>query len=978
MDPNQLFDCNRLRATMRLCFSPTQADALVFHGATDDTSQLKSLESVVRLARLRYTTDRWLAPFKRVIGHQPPLSLRPRPGLSTVSALALSLHLGVGLDIETLSRLFRKSTIDISVMLLCARRKFDLECPMPCPEFASAIGRYRDPGDDRTTRVTLLQHLEGCNRCRKALDQARKTDEQLLVGINQAEKRLGNASDRVMPPRPLWLGPVLVWSGAALIAAVFTIAAVSVSYRLLSHDQAVVPLLSTGHSTAISIGWLIEQTPSGVVDAVNISTGERRMLIQGLPDSGTSVSLSPNDQLIAVVVTAGQPNSGSLRIYQLSGGLLHKWPLSDSTSQDTPIGWLDAGHFLIERAPNPTTGESQTHYRARLSSVAQLVAIDVETGIRHAIFNGQINAVDVSPDGHFAAVDHVTSDGRDQLEIWSIASSRLGGRLVAYEGSYAAPIRWTPNSQEIVFVAKNTSGLSAGETIDLMTLTGNVTSLKTLPSVELFPTNLGPSPTISESVSYSLVGVSQDGQRIAYSEQAQEPVVHTLAYWVIPRTGGAPRKLADSNEFTLLSHPPIWSPSGESLALSVEESYFLPHPQQGSSLSGVNSYGTLAFKMDGESDVRLLEGFSDQLLLAWLPPNALPESRSLRTRAPGLFHTHGIAQNIGVAPKLTGDSRLSSDGTAVLVYDQTYNFAMAVPLNNAVQMAIAGAPNDPSWLPDGSGSIGVVRHEVNGVTISRIELYGQSNVGTVAPVDFDPALLGSSVSATYHEPLLAPNGLRYSYFVVDGRDVALWVGGYDQPPQPIADWSLPHGDEVDPPLISDWIDNNTLIFTETDNWSNGLPQRALLRRVTMSAASDVQVDTLRTWHPNGSEDGIVLQEVCPSADKERIAIRLRHYTGTHVDTDRFDTINLMESIDLSQSIEILRGASGDGMSWSPDGTELTAVIKGALQVASGNGSRIQQVDTGRRAISYPLWVRPDEIWYEAEIGEKGQIDVAIR
>ena len=956
-------DLLRLRASLRLCFPPEEADRLATRAALDAADPVRALAPIVRMARLRYTTNRWLSVVSRRRTHREDRpSLHPRLGLPADSALILAIHLGLGLDLATLVRLFHKSAADVAIAVQRARQTLDPEHAAPCPDSVAAIGRYRFPPDNRVARLELLQHLEGCHHCQCALNRARKTDEQLLVAINQAHAGLPDAPGSTASERPLWLGPALLWSGVGLLALVFVIAVGIGSHRLLDKPHVPVSLVAARTASSPISGWLLEASPAGSLGAINLATGRRRLLIPAAPDATSSMMLSPDYRRVAVLehASATSPHT-SVRIYQIDGTLLHEWSLSSESTDEPVLGWLDANLLLLTRASRPTPSETSDHYRARLPTIAQLLTLNVETGTQKVILDGQVNAAYVSPDGRFVAMDRTVRAGDFTLEIRSVTAGKLGRPIATFDQSVYS-VFWTRDNAGVAFLVPPASPSGTDGAVDFLALTGRLTTLVQL----------------TASSDPALLGVAPDGQAVIYASNSGSVGVHAWDYWEVSAKGDAPKQLA-ADSASIAPGSLVWSPDGTWFALSGAQPVVLANPQQGSAQTSVTTYVIRGFTAQGDSVGAVFSEFTDRPPLAWLPEDAVAEAGPPQSAAGGSFHGEGVAKDIGVKPQLTKNSRVSPDGTKALIYDATYDFSMAAPIAGGGPTGIAGAPIDPSWLPDSTGAIAVEHHTVNGGTISRIAIYGQANVGGgLAPVDFDPAQLGNGSTATYHAPMLAPNGLRYSFFVVDGPRIALWIGGSGLPPRVVEQWSLSIGAKIAPSLIALWVDNDTLIFTEPADWSDGLPQRALLRRVTLATGESRQVDTLLTWHPNGNETGIVLQELRLSSDQSHIAFRLRHYTGTNIGSDRFDSISVAQRRNLIQSIEIARGSSGDGMSWSPAGGELVAAIKDGLQVMSRDGSKVQTVDTGSGVASYPLWVSPNEIWYESGTGNAAQVMVLQR
>ncbi len=128
---------------------------------------------------------------------------------------------------------------------------------------------------------------------------------------------------------------------------------------------------------------------------------------------------------------------------------------------------------------------------------------------------------------------------------------------------------------------------------------------------------------------------------------------------------------------------------------------------------------------------------------------------------------------------------------------------------------------------------------------------------------------------------------------------------------------------------------------------------------------------LLSWKARGGEQGILLQDLRLSPDGSEIALRLRRLTGTSLSIDRFDSISVAPITDLTHTTEFAKGVAGEGMCWSPDGTELAAFIGGGLTISPRDGGHGQTIDTGNVTYAYPVWVRPNAIWIEA-IEKDGQ------
>ncbi|HEX5571194.1 MAG TPA: hypothetical protein VFX31_07405, partial [Ktedonobacterales bacterium] len=249
-------DPPRLRATLRLCFAAEQADALAGRVRWEAGTAREALAPLVRPARLNYGSERLRSPIRRSKNAGRPLA--PRFGLASDSALALGLHLGLGLEIETLAALFGRSEREISLALYEARRAAEPEGVAPCGEFVAAIGRYRDPVAGSTTeRLAFMQHVATCGRCRPALEAARAVDERLQAIIDAHERALAPLTESNRQRRALWLEPALLWGGVALLL-VALLAGGAIGARHLRGNAAPMPLQSAAAARPPFSGWLLQ------------------------------------------------------------------------------------------------------------------------------------------------------------------------------------------------------------------------------------------------------------------------------------------------------------------------------------------------------------------------------------------------------------------------------------------------------------------------------------------------------------------------------------------------------------------------------------------------------------------------------------------------------------------------------------------------------------------------------------------------
>ncbi len=955
---NQI-DLQRLRATLRLLFNGEQADALAARLDAHAENPVEALVPVTRAARLSYTTARWIPPMR---GATKPSEapLHPRLGLPAVPALMLALHLGLDLDVDVLAHLFGQNASEAGSLLERARSAVDSTHVAPHPDYVNGIGRYRDPSSDRLEHFNLLQHLESCGRCQLALEHARSTDEEILVAVDRAEHDLPAVAAVIPDRRTVWLGPALLWGGIAIGVLLLVAIGIAGSRRFLSGRQTPVPLLASSESMAQASGWLLEWSRSGNVEAINLRNGIHRLLIRGDASNTSTVALSPDQQHIAEMSYNASQIASTLRVYSIEGTKQHEWTGLETSGQYEMDGWLNGTDVLVSFFPSRKSDEDANAYHARLLKEATLIAFNVETGEQHVLLQERADVAYASPDGQHVAVERIADDGTITLELRPVDGDHLGDPVASVDhatlGRTGSPILWTPDSQRMIFWARANPAPDTNETpINVMTLDGKVTPIYQAPA----------------NAFGSLLRVSPDGQHIIYAEGVTGTTSAPWSYWSISIGGGEPVKLLDGGDIAKVDAGRTWSdvvfvgaPADAHLALTSIQPFYLPNPQQGSIQTGVTSYATLTVDTTGHPLAPLLDQFTPDNLLAWLPESALTATSPEDAGNGGTFRLE--QQPLGIPSPLTADSQVSPDGTKVLVYDSQYQFSMAVALDNTKNTPqLAGAPNDPSWLPDSSGVIGVQHHGQSGGTTSRIAIYGDIGFGNQALTDFDPAQLGNSTSASYRYPMLSPNGLRYSFFVVDGSSVALWAGSYGVPARAISRWNLPAHPNVDLNLVATWAGNDTLLFTEPNDWEKGFPRQVKLMRVTVGDSGVAGLNSLIEWKARGGEKGVLVRDLRMSPDGAHLAIRLRRLTGTNLTTDRFDSISIVSSSDVNDQIEAARGVAGEGMNWSPDGSQLAAFAGGQLEISLAVGKRVQTLDTGNVNYAYPVWVHPNEIWLQA-------------
>ena len=970
-DAASKIDPKQLRASLRLCFSAEQADSLAALLRSDEDDPVRSLAPVVRSARVIYGLRRTVAP---LFGRHAEAPLRPRLGLPAEPALALAFHVGLVFDSDLLARIFRTTNVEIGASLQQARHFVESERTTPCAEVAPSIGRYRDLWAERGEQIALLQHVSQCEECRHALEVARDADAGLRARVEESINRLPTSrpgSRRLVA----WLThPAIYRTGLSLVVLVLIAGFVFGTSRLLTGSSHAAPLAAP-RATALPAGWLLEADGTGAVEAVEVRSGLRRLLVPG--ESGTRVTdlISPDRRTIAQVIYLQYPQQPeSLRIYSLDGTLRERWDLETVSYVRTPIAWIDSSRLLMSQLPVSAYEPTLNVFTNNQRQVSSLVILNVVTGAEQAIAEQGVHLALPSPDGKFIALERFTTQPSDSLEIRPFAGGQLGSPVATFDDQPGG-FWWARDSSHLFATIRKSTDVTssptsennaqaAGDTFAIARIdqTGQVQKL----------VNLGANDFAN------LLGLSPDGGTLIYTRGSGAPGTGPWGFWQVDTSSGQTIKLTDGNPQLPSAAQVAWAPDNSAFVVSNTEPYYLAPSLPAGAPAGQLSYITLAFDRHGQSLGAALDELTARTWLSWMPndimPAAMPVQSATSSPVASVSVTDGIAQNLA----LDSYSQLSPDGSSLLLFSPALDTFVDQQLDGSAPQTMNGNAVEPSWLPDGSGTIGVLLPRGGSQIGSRLVLSAVQSAAADESLEFDPANVGSSTDAEYHLPLISPNGLRYSFFLVRGGAVELWVGGRDQAAQSVMNWIIPNGAKIDVPLVAHWVGNNDLVSVVADNWIRGLPQRVVLQRWSAAATGPGSVAQLLNWSTRGGDQGILGQELALSANGTKLAIRLRHYSGPDLEKDRYDSIEVASSSDVSQAFEIVRDSSGDGLSWSPDGTELVAGLRGKIAVLAADGRTVEYPSVGTESAAHPLWIQSNEIWFSADDGSRQTIQRLTR
>jgi hypothetical protein len=969
IDPTPSID--NLRAALRLCFDSEQADrfAALVHS---DTVDIASLGPVMHAARLSFEIQRWRSLLRRSATR--PL-LRPRTALPGTAALELALHLGLGLTASDLSRLTGRSLERVGQDLLQARLVIGSPMATPCEAFASLIGRQRDPVIDREQALSLMLHLGHCDRCRSTLDRVREIDETLLSEFRDDRAALGPRSIGTHRVDAVLARPVLLWVSLGLLGVVLLIAGAAGARVLRADPAQPVSLVLANSTTSSGSGWLLESFGNGEVDAVNVATGFWRPMIT-VPDGDIAQNfMSPDQKSIAQLTTSvddGRPDQ--LRIYNLDGSVAHEWPLSNTQRVRIPLAWLNNSTMIMSQIPASSFGTSFAFFTTETDLQGSVILFNVNSGLDRTIFSRGARTAYPSPDGKFIAISRYALNQAGSVEVRPFDGKTLG-QVVGTVNEGGFPIIWSRDSQRIYFTASHVLEVTpvplnlgdrgiAGQpgfsySIDSMGIDGNVHTVLDFPRGD----------------TGNIASISPDGTRLIYV-RGSSSVNGSWSFWQSTIDGKSPVQLAPADP-GINVETVVWSPAGDPF-LTSSEPFYLPQAVDIPKSVGPPSYVTMMIQHDRIAKT-LIDQLTDPRLIGFIPdlvdPASTIDSTRSRNRA---FGSPQQLPDLGGHLALTNTSRIGPGKNNLLLYDRVTKLTVRLNLTSNVASLPIGGGLDPSWLPDASGIVGVNQYTLQQGDRSRIAIYESGSVPVNGLVEFDPADLGSTSRATYRFPKLSPDGLHLSFFVVDGNTVSLWLAGRDRSTASVASWTLPANARIPAALVSEWVDNDTLVVAHVEDWTDGYPLRVVLERVRLSSNGIADLEPLVSWKVHGSEQGISIAELAISPNGSNLAARIEHFSGTNVERDRFDTIEVLSADDVSNSIELVRGKPGKGLSWAPDGMEIVAALDGQLTVMSSTGNVVTRVPTGTDSPSYPVWIRPNEIWFASGTGDQASVLRIVR
>ena len=758
IDPTIQLDS--LRATLRLCFDTEQSDRLTVLLDCDGPIDLVALRPVWNAATTVFDSSRWfgLLPTRKAV----PQLLGPRQNLPASAALPLAFHLGLGLNSGDLATLSGRSVDRIGQDLNRARRVVGAPMAAPCDEFASVIARQRDRMTNRDETLSLMLHLGRCDRCRQAHERSREVDEQLLTELNYIRSTL---KPPIVGRKPIYLmfnGRALFWTIVTLLGIVFVVGVVVGTRAVRSTPHSVVPLVTSTVTSESNEGWLLETTASGDVDAVNVSTGAWRTLVQ-VPDGTTAQNLvSPDRRLIAQVTTSldtGRPDS--LRIFNLDGTIAHEWPLSNPQRIRIPLAWLNDSTMIVSQIPTSAFSPSFELFTTQTDQQGSAIQFNINTGESQTIFTRGVRSAVPSPDGKFVAISRYAMRLFGSIEVRPLDGKNLGPAIGTLNES-GFPIFWSPDSQRIYYTTSHVqeatpSARNLGDrgfsgqsgfsySIESLRVDGTAASVLDIPVGQIG----------------NLAGISPDGTHLIYLRGSSVANTNDFGFWQSTINGKNETRLVPTIRGAG-SERVLWAPSGN-IFLTSSEPFYLPQTSAIPLTAGPSSFVTLMLDASGHTIRPILDQLSGPTLIGYVSNLSDPVSSTTAKQSNSTFMAAEPVPGLGAQLTLTAGSRMAPAGDQLLLYDRVSNLTVSQEVSGAVAAAPLGGARDPAWLPDGSGIVGVTQYRLQQGIRSRIALIRSSSAHPNEMVEFDAANLGSASTAVYRMPSFSPDGSALQLF----------------------------------------------------------------------------------------------------------------------------------------------------------------------------------------------------------------------
>ena len=982
--PVAVVDAQALRAALRLVLTAGEADDVARR--LPEGGEVEDLGPVARDALGRARMERWLArlPWRR--GAADGRLLGPLSGAPAEAAVALALGVGLRLDGRDLADVLDVRIERAGEWLVEGRRALDREMPDPCRKTAWLVGRYEDRSLDPDERVELLTHLNRCPACQEVIERSRVVDGGIAGEFGRLRRDIAERPVVGVSRRARIRRGALV-AGVMLVIAIALVAGGTLVSSLVRGLDEPVPLVAA-REPAVYSGWLVMTSGDGTVLARHLATGEtRRILASEGPASGVSrpIFLSPGGtRLMTYSGEYSQSSGRRVIVRSIDGSEVGRleWPGGDGIYY--PTGWIDERRVLVSVYPiDPLAhqGQPSQSMRDRWATESRLLAVDVETGDEREVLRGDVGFGLPSPDGRYVAAARITETNDRRIgvnefviEVWPVDSSGVSQPLITIDGLIptGSPLVWAGDGSRL-FATQAIEGDSQDPEPE--------TERRTTPNAEphaLVAIGLDGEvrrlATAGGNSAIFPVSSAPDGASVVFLRVEGSNVLPAISYWRVGVDGRAPEQVSGAVSESYGNDGVVWSPDGATLLVSEVRVPYLDDRDTAWSRWEAAATEVIAVGEAGERTVLLTSFSVGSRLLGWLPDDAI--ARSFDAGDATVFTAPEPVAGAPNATRLGVNSAASNDGTYITLDDVSVGSPLVWQTDDGDTQRLRGSLEDAIWLPGTSGLMTVSGGREGSRSASRLSVLAATNpYAPVAfePREFDPAGLDGDRERRYAAPRVSPDGLNTSFFVVDQRSsVELWIANAAGGASRVTGWSLPGNRIIEPSLAARWVDDSTLVFVEPRDWSRGMPETAVLRRLTVGEDGSATASDVIELVGHGDDRGIALMEIAVSADGTDIAWRVRHYTELAADDGRFDTVYLAPVDDLTRDVELTRGSPGSGLAWSVDGRLLLVGIDREVQVVDADDLRVEVI-SGDDSAQFPLWVGGDEIWYSAESGDDATV-----
>jgi hypothetical protein len=1004
---HDIISLGRFRASLSLLLPDSDVDTATAHLDGDPDSTSPEFQRAIRSVQLRLIRQR-VRQFvtRRLSGNAP--------GEDSVSkvrhevserALALALHLGLGLPVSQLSEILGRHQYHVARDLLDIRLRLSGRKDHSCKIFLDTLGRYRDGYFDLGLAASIARHRVRCAACHIMLRDFEQIDNQLIGEIQALEREqpTGPTQPRGRIERIVAMAPAAVIT-AVLIGAL--VLAAGLVDSLTSGERT--PLLASSDIAAPGdAGWIVLGNSEGGLQAFDPETG-RRHVLRTVPNgslirSGANFLPSPDGEQIAIF--AQNPVAGlhwstrQIDVVSITGEPLSQVEFQHSVDSGWPTGWLNNDEILLITVPVYEGGETAERFLERLEEAGRLRALDVTTGEQRTLYRGGVAQVIPSPDGTRLAMVR-PRDPREPgttVDVWEVREGALGDRLATVDHSFTwtGGLLWSPSSDALYlgyisdYRESDEDGTAPGRDGEFR---GEITGIDILRidrdgSRSVFVES-------EQGHGANTIGISSETGDIVYrsfSLARLEDSEHE-ELWIRGADDTRSRQLplpAGSGSDSLRHQPPRTGVLGyaanyvsqmgqEDFLLVLSGDHYLGSDPDFHDLPHQAFYLTV---YDGDLDpsiVSVLSSRRQMFPLRWVSNETLNDVINDSTPSPESLGSPEAIDGARTYVRLDEYSSLSPDGAALIMAEAVRNTGrpfLWYPRASTGRW-IAQRTEELSWYSDGHAILGVTEVRRNDRSISRITQHsaGQGG-GSSVDAFFDPAGIGDSQDVRYAYPRASTDATRTSFYVVDtnrGR-ADLWISDWGQGARHVH--GTRHSSRIQrlSPLTGLWLDERTFLFTEVLEWSHRLPNQTALNRLTIEQHGETTIEQLLVLEARGRDFGVAIQEYAVSPTGEQIAYRLRHFTDRDDTREGYDSIHLATAEDVRQSLEIQRGDRSRGLVWSPSGHALAVAIDERIGVYFMAGNRFEFATGSGRTASHPAWISDSELWFN--VGSGSSTDV---